>query len=375
MNPLVSVITRTKNRPLLLARAVESVKSQTYAAIEHVIVNDGGDPDAVTQVLSRAGQSSSIVIHNPESVGMEAASNLGIRRATGEYVVIHDDDDSWDPAFLSELMAFILAQPPALEIQGAVSLSNLVIEKLSDTAVDTISVSQYNSGGGLIQISRMAYVNQYPPISFIFSKHAWETLGGFNQHLPVLGDWDFYLRFLSKFNIAILPQYLANYHQRPSSDGIYGNTVIAQKPIHLMYDSFLRNQYARHPEIIGDLPSLLVNLAVGNDQKAEKKKKDMDLLAKLCMSLLQDRPESVYIFGASEYGIYCKDLLEEHVKVVGFLDNYHTGSDKVDGCPVFKPDVIRDKPNASILVSSIGHREVIIEQLKQLAGSEKWRLY
>lgn len=37
----VGIITRTKNRPLLLRRAIQSVANQTYKNYVHIIVNDG----------------------------------------------------------------------------------------------------------------------------------------------------------------------------------------------------------------------------------------------------------------------------------------------------------------------------------------------
>ena len=39
----VAIITRTKNRCLLLRRAIESVLAQSFADWTHVIVNDGGN--------------------------------------------------------------------------------------------------------------------------------------------------------------------------------------------------------------------------------------------------------------------------------------------------------------------------------------------
>ena len=40
--PLVSVVVRTKERPVLLREALASIAAQTYSPIEAVIVNDGG---------------------------------------------------------------------------------------------------------------------------------------------------------------------------------------------------------------------------------------------------------------------------------------------------------------------------------------------
>jgi len=46
-NPKVAVITRTKDRVLLLERALQSVHNQSMSDFVHVIINDGGDPGPV----------------------------------------------------------------------------------------------------------------------------------------------------------------------------------------------------------------------------------------------------------------------------------------------------------------------------------------
>ena len=74
------IITRTKNRPILLKRALESVALQNYNSIEHIIINDGGCPIAVENEILAANLSTNIkVLHNESSIGMEAASNAGIK--------------------------------------------------------------------------------------------------------------------------------------------------------------------------------------------------------------------------------------------------------------------------------------------------------
>jgi len=53
-NPLVSIIIRTKDRPKLLKRALQSIAEQTYRPIEVVLVNDGGcdlDINELTGIL------------------------------------------------------------------------------------------------------------------------------------------------------------------------------------------------------------------------------------------------------------------------------------------------------------------------------------
>ena len=51
----VDVIMRTKDRPLLLARAIRSVASQTRDDWRLIIVNDGGRRDAVDDLVAKIG--------------------------------------------------------------------------------------------------------------------------------------------------------------------------------------------------------------------------------------------------------------------------------------------------------------------------------
>jgi glycosyltransferase involved in cell wall biosynthesis len=79
--PAVAIITRTKNRPILLPRAIESVLSQSFKDWIHVIVNDGGDPaelEAVIEPHLPAYKGRLSIMHHAVSLGMEAASNAGI---------------------------------------------------------------------------------------------------------------------------------------------------------------------------------------------------------------------------------------------------------------------------------------------------------
>ena len=49
--PDVAIITRTKNRVILLERCIRSILDQTYDNWTHVIVNDGGEPGPVEKLL------------------------------------------------------------------------------------------------------------------------------------------------------------------------------------------------------------------------------------------------------------------------------------------------------------------------------------
>lgn len=264
----VAIITRTKNRNLLLWRALDSVRNQTFKDFVWVVVNDGGEKDGVEIVINEARMSLEdvLVIHNEKSVGMEAASNLGIRSCKSQYIIIHDDDDTWENSFLERAVAFLESEPL---FEGVVTHSLLVNETISGTEINTTSCYGFNTWLQSIYLMEMLVVNSFPPISFLYSRKVYDEIGGYDETLPVLGDWDFNIRFLEKQDIGVIPELLARYHHRntiTSPDDANGNTVNAGVNNHIRYDAILRNRYIRKNKDIG----LLVNLAVMNTWQNHK---------------------------------------------------------------------------------------------------------
>ena len=148
--PLVGIVTRTKNRRVLLKRALESVLFQSYPHWRMVIVNDGGDRDDVDALVARyaaAARDRVSVLHNARSLGMEGASKVGLAALDTDLLVVHDDDDSWAPEFLAvttrELLQLQITYPA---VQGVTTYSNLVMEQVNGNVVHTDSIEPFNAG-------------------------------------------------------------------------------------------------------------------------------------------------------------------------------------------------------------------------------------
>ncbi|MER2519120.1 MAG: glycosyltransferase family 2 protein [Bdellovibrionales bacterium] len=245
----VSIIMRTKDRPQLLPRALASVVSQTYPDWELIVVNDGGNPATVEKCVSMLdgspARSKVSVINNPKSLGMEAASNCGIRASNGGLLVIHDDDDSWQPDFLSETIGY-LANKPYPEVAGVVSRSLRIVESIeADGSIKTLERSEFNPWLEAVTLGRMTGDNCFPPIAFLYERRVLDKIGYYREDLPVLGDWDFNLRFLLYFDIGVLLKNLSNYHIRHATEGAYGNSITAGRYDHAIYNSRVRNEYLR----------------------------------------------------------------------------------------------------------------------------------
>jgi glycosyltransferase involved in cell wall biosynthesis len=212
-----------------------------------LIVNDGGDEAPVNLLVASVAKQARgriRVIHNARSLGMEAASNCGLDRASGEFIVIHDDDDSWEPGFLDACVDHMDEADAC--VGGVVTHSMKITERLKGGKVTTLGREPYTPGLSAIALMSMARGNMFAPIAFLYRRSALDTVGRYNEQLPVLGDWEFNLRFLAAFEIEVVQEPLANYHIRPSTrSGIYSNTVVGGLGLHEKYNARLRNSLLR----------------------------------------------------------------------------------------------------------------------------------
>lgn len=248
--PLVAIITRTKNRPVLLRRAAESVASQSYGSYLWVVVNDGGDEDIVRDVIAGCSVDRRKIrlVSNRRSLGMEAASNAGIRHVESDYVLIHDDDDSLHPDFLLKTVTYLESSAGG-RYGGAITRTEYVSEEIRGDEVIEHGRHPYMEWVANIQLSELMAQNTFAPIAFLYRRQIYDEIGGYNPELPVLGDWFFNLEFVLRADIKVLGETLAYYHHRDRSDGsqpgIYSNSVIGGQNKHEEFASVFRNMFLR----------------------------------------------------------------------------------------------------------------------------------
>jgi glycosyltransferase involved in cell wall biosynthesis len=87
VQPVVSVIIPTLNSGKFLALCLESLKRQTWTAMEVIVVDDGSTDSTVRTAKERGCK----VIENPKR-GRAEAKNEGIRRSHGKYILFVDSD-------------------------------------------------------------------------------------------------------------------------------------------------------------------------------------------------------------------------------------------------------------------------------------------
>ncbi|MFC7456846.1 polysaccharide pyruvyl transferase family protein [Brachybacterium sp. GCM10030267] len=243
--PSVSIIMRTRDRARMLDRALQDVLAQTRQDWELVIVNDAGDRRGVDEAVARYEAESGgriRVLHRERSTGMEAASNHGLRESTAPVVSVHDDDDTWHATFLQETLAHLAAHPE----QDAVVVRTLVVYE-HETPSGFVEDEAFRSWPELEGARLLDYiaVNRHAPIAILHRRRVHESVGEFDESLPVVGDYAFHLELLQRFDVGFLDRPLAQWRHRPTATGPSSNSMFSLSHGHRHFDAELRERYFR----------------------------------------------------------------------------------------------------------------------------------
>jgi teichuronic acid biosynthesis glycosyltransferase TuaG len=106
--PLVSVVTPVWNGEATLGQAIASVRAQSFAGWEMLIVDDGSTDGSLALGRRLAAEDGRIrVLGQGANRGAAAARNRGIRAARGRFIAFLDADDLWYPGKLAAQLAFM----------------------------------------------------------------------------------------------------------------------------------------------------------------------------------------------------------------------------------------------------------------------------
>ena len=245
-SPRVTVVTRTRNRPVLLTRALQSVGAQSFQDLELVIVNDAGSTESVDSALESAPEwlkERTRVVTNETSHGREAALEDGLAVSSCEFFAIHDDDDSWEPGFLAACVAHLDEHPEHGAVAARCDLIDEIVTEEGLTERCRGPLAQDKESWTLIDTMVANYV---PPISQLIRREVADRIGHWDGTLLTQADWDFNLRLLATSPVGFIDgEPLAHWHHRDSTDGTMGNSVVVDAVHHRTDNLAIRDRYAR----------------------------------------------------------------------------------------------------------------------------------
>ncbi len=198
LTELVSIIMPAFNREDTIRQAIESVLSQTYPHFELIIVDDGST-DGTADVVKSFDDDRVRLIEGPGRSGVSEARNIGLRDAKGELIAYLDSDNTWEPEYLTAMIAALHQTPHA---QAAYSGQYLY----RGTHPEPFAIRFASFNKGLLENRNYIDLN-----CFMHSKRVFEKTGMFDTRLKRFVDWDLILKISSEFTIISVPVLLSNY--------------------------------------------------------------------------------------------------------------------------------------------------------------------
>lgn len=207
-----SVIIPLYNKAPYVAKAVQSVLSQTFTDYELIIVDDGSiDHSADIALQAIVGRQNCQLIKQ-DNAGVSMARNNGVAASHGDYLCFLDADDWWETSFLSEMTALVAEYPDA-GIYG--TNYTIVNETKHKTRVAPIGVEPGFEKGYINYCQTYAKTLAMPLWTGVvcIPRSVYEAEGGFNPQLKMGEDFDLWIRIAIRHKVAFLNKPLAFYNQ------------------------------------------------------------------------------------------------------------------------------------------------------------------
>lgn len=197
--PLVSVVIPVYNRVGLLRHTIRSVRAQSLADWELILVDDGSTED-VAAVASSFGDSRIRTLRQ-ENLGSAAARNRGLAAARGELLACLDSDDLWHPELLAASVA-------ALRDHPADDASYALVEAVDGEGRPLAFDVQPEPRSGVL-LDDLLDGRPLFPSSVIFRRECLRRWGGYQEGMD---DWEMWIRWsLGGCRFRCVPRTLVQY--------------------------------------------------------------------------------------------------------------------------------------------------------------------
>jgi glycosyltransferase involved in cell wall biosynthesis len=206
--PDVTVVVPTRNRWRFLSQgALPSALAQENVDLEVIVVDDASTDKTATELASLNDERVR-VLRNRTRKGLAGSRNAGIAAARGEWLALLDDDDLWAPSKLRKQLdlaastgaSFIYS--PALYVSGDRESVELVPAiNPTDLTPRLLAGEAIPAGGSNVLITSRAI----------------RLVGGFDEKLMHLGDFDCWVRLDRICRAARCEEPLVAYVQHPTA--------------------------------------------------------------------------------------------------------------------------------------------------------------
>ena len=190
--PLVSILIPCFNAAPYVGAAIESVLAQTYAPIEVIAVDDGSTDGSVAEIGAFADRG--VILVEQAKGNAAAARNRAFVRSSGEFILFLDGDDLIAPGHIAALLDRLESGSRAVAMGQWDRFTRAPAEAsfpprpgYHDASGPDWLCKDWSSGQPMTQCG-----------SFLIPRPLLETVGGWDERLSLIDDFEFFARLLTK---------------------------------------------------------------------------------------------------------------------------------------------------------------------------------
>jgi len=208
MPPAVSVVMAVFNGDRYLPETLASLRAQTFADFEIIVVDDGSTDDTARILADFAGQDGRCRIITQTNQGQVAARNLGAAQAAAPLLAWLDADDVAEPERLAKQTDYLRVHPEIAALGSAL--------RIIDATSTELSVQPYPVGSVAVA-NRMLEESALAHSAVMMRREVFLKIGGYRSAFLHAEDYDLWLRLLDRYAADNLPEPLVRYRQHADS--------------------------------------------------------------------------------------------------------------------------------------------------------------
>jgi glycosyltransferase involved in cell wall biosynthesis len=221
----ISIITPSFNQAEFIEETIRSVMRQDHSDVEHLVI-DGGSTDDTVAVLKRYPHLQWV---SEKDSGQSNAINKGFRKATGEIVAWLNSDDFYEENIFGEIVQYFEAHPDCMLLYGDI------------TFVDASGKMLFRATGDTIDFDRLiACPDIVRQPSFFWRREVIDELGGVDEDLHLVMDFDFFLRIGKRYRFHYLARNLSFYRYYETNKSL----SMVRRQVREMFRVYRKNNVA-----------------------------------------------------------------------------------------------------------------------------------
>jgi glycosyltransferase involved in cell wall biosynthesis len=199
---LVSVVIPTYNYGRFLRDSVGSVLEQSHESVEVLVVDDGSSDETEEVATSLAEQDPRVIYIPKANGGVSQARNVGIERATGQFLSFLDADDAYAPGRIQRHVATLQERTDVDFVYGDESASEENLEIVSTKSKANLPLPP----------DRLVhYISTFAPYNPTLRTKFVRSVGGFDESMRYSEDWDFWFRATKSGKTLYVPGLTGTY--------------------------------------------------------------------------------------------------------------------------------------------------------------------